>query len=133
MLRYLSLVMMAIISIVLTSVFTEFTKRNLTYKAWVPFDYSSPVTYFLVYTYQLIGMATSGIVNVACESVICGLLLYICCQLEILEHRLTKITHSQHILQDCVRHHNHIFELVFPFNNFIIPKSYSLKNLNCTK
>ncbi|XP_050463326.1 uncharacterized protein LOC126857699 isoform X1 [Cataglyphis hispanica] len=111
MLRYLFLVLMAIISIVLTSVFTVFTKRSLTYKAWMPFDYSSFAVYFPVYIYQLIGMATSGIVNVACESVICGLMLYICCQLEILEYRLTKCTHSQHVLHDCVRHHNHIFEV----------------------
>ncbi|CAL1676368.1 unnamed protein product [Lasius platythorax] len=115
-LRYLILVMVTIISIVLTSVFTEFTERNLTYKAWFPFDYSSPVIYFLVYIHQLIGMATSGIVNVACESVICGFLLYICCQLEILEYRLTKITHSQRILHDCIRHHNHIFKYACTVN-----------------
>ncbi|KAM0734593.1 Odorant receptor 46a, isoform A [Formica fusca] len=115
-LRYLILVMMAVISIVLTSFFTEFTKRNLTYKAWMPFDYSSFAVYFFVYIYQLIGMATSGIVNVACESVICGLMLYICCQLEILEYRLTKITHSQHVLHDCIRHHNYIFEYASTVN-----------------
>lgn len=110
--RYLIIVMAAIISVILTSVFTEFTNRNLTYKAWVPFNYSYPALYFLVYTHQLIGMATSGIVNVACEGVICGLLLHICCQLEILEYRLTKLAHSEDILRDCVCHHNRIFELV---------------------
>lgn len=104
--------MATIISIVLTSVFTELSNRNLTYKAWVPFNYSYPALYFLVYTHQLIGMATSGIVNVACESVICGLLLHICCQLEILEYRLTKMAHGEEVLRDCVSHHNRIFELV---------------------
>ncbi|XP_072754238.1 uncharacterized protein [Anoplolepis gracilipes] len=116
-LRYLSMVTMAIISVVLMSIFTVFTKKNLTYKAWVPFDYSSPAIYLFVYFYQLLGMATSGIVNVACESIICGLLLYICCQFEILEHRLTKVTHDQHILHECIRHHNLIFQYARTVNN----------------
>lgn len=111
-LRYLILVLSAIISVIATSVFLEFKRRNLTYKAWIPFDHSNFAVYFLVYSYQLVGMATSGIVNVACESVISGLLLHICCQFEILEYRLTKLTHGENILPDCIRHHNLIFELV---------------------
>lgn len=103
---------MAIVANVLTSLVMEFKKRNLTYKAWIPFDYSSPVIYILVYIHQLIGMATSGIVNVACEGVICGLLLHICCQLDILGYRLTKIPQGQDTLRDCISHHNRIFELV---------------------
>ncbi|XP_020291766.1 odorant receptor 46a-like [Pseudomyrmex gracilis] len=116
-LRYLIIVLGAIISVIATSVFLEFKKRNLTYKAWIPFDYSNFVVYFLIYSYQLVGMATSGIVNVACESVISGLLLHICCQLEILEYRLTKLTHSENILPDCIRHHNLIFEYACTVNN----------------
>ena len=110
--RYLIIVLMSITSIVMMSVSTDFMKRNLTYKAWVPFDYSSPAIYFVVYIHQLIAMSTSGIVNVACESLLCGFLLHICCQFEILGYRLTKLTH-QNSLRDCVRHHNRIFELVY--------------------
>ncbi|XP_014470127.1 PREDICTED: uncharacterized protein LOC106742051 [Dinoponera quadriceps] len=117
-LRYLILVMMSITSILLTSFFTVLTERNLTYKAWVPFNYSSSsVVFFLVYSYQLIGMSTSGIVNVACESIICGFLLHICCQLEILEYRLTKISRNRDVLGDCVYHHNRIFTYACEVNN----------------
>ncbi|XP_012230984.1 odorant receptor 46a-like [Linepithema humile] len=116
-LRYLFIVLMAIVSTILTSLVTEFKKGNLTYKAWVPFDYSSFVIYILVYIHQLIGMATSGIVNVACEGVICALLLHICCQLEILEYRLTKMTQNQDILRDCISHHIRIFEYAYAVNN----------------
>lgn len=112
-LRYLILVMMSVTSIILTSVCTALVNRDLTYKAWIPFDYSSPATFYFMYTYQLIGMSTSGIVNVACESLICGFLLHICCQFEILEHRLTKIAHDEDILADCIRHHSLVFESVF--------------------
>jgi len=128
-LRYLILIMVTVISIVLTSVFTEFTNRNLTYKAWVPFNYSYPALYFFVYTYQLIGMGTSGIVNVACESVIFGLLLHICCQLEILEYRLTKMAHSEDILRECVYHHNLIFKLV-PYVILLLQNIWITYNIN---
>ncbi|XP_018374371.1 PREDICTED: odorant receptor 46a-like [Trachymyrmex cornetzi] len=115
--RYLIIVLMSIGSIVTMSVSTDFMKRNLTYKAWIPFDYSSPAIYFVVYIHQLIAMSTSGIVNVACESLLCGFLLHICCQFEILGYRLTKLTHDQNSLRDCVRHHNCIFEYAYTVNN----------------
>jgi len=104
---------MSITSIITMSVSTDLIKRNLTYKTWIPFDYSSPSIYFVVYIHQLIAMSTSGIVNVACESLLCGFLLHICCQFEILEYRLTKLTHDENSLRDCVCHHNRIFELVY--------------------
>ncbi|KAH0947022.1 OrE29 [Eciton burchellii] len=116
-LRYLILVSMSISSIILTSVFTELARHNLTYKAWIPFNYSPPAIFSVVYTHQLLAMSTSGIVNVACDSLLCGLLLYICCQLEILGYRLTKITYGQSILHDCIHHHNRIFEYAYIVNS----------------
>lgn len=104
---------MSITSIISMSFSTDLMNRNLTYKAWIPFDYSSSAIYFVVYTHQLIAMSTSGIVNVACESLLCGFLLHICCQFEILKYRLTKLTHDENSLRDCVCHHNRIFELVY--------------------
>ncbi|XP_011882844.1 PREDICTED: odorant receptor Or2-like isoform X2 [Vollenhovia emeryi] len=89
-LRYLSVVMAAIISIILMSVFTAFPSGSLTYKAWVPFNYSHPVLYICVYCYQL---------------------------LEILEHRLSKMTEDERTLGDCVYHHNLIFEYAYIVNN----------------
>lgn len=115
--------MISITSIIAMSVSQDFIKRNLTYKAWIPFDYSSPSVYFIVYIHQIIAMSTSGIVNVACESLFCGFLLHICCQFEILEYRLTKLTHDQNSLCDYVCHHNSIFELVY-LNNFILKIKY---------
>jgi len=91
----------------------DFMEGNLTYKAWVPFDYTLPIIFLLIFTHQMIGMSICAAVNVACDSLITGLLQEICCQFEILEYRLTKILHEKHILRDCVRHHNRIYELVF--------------------
>lgn len=105
------------------SVSQDLLNRNLTYKAWIPFNYSSPAVYLAVYIHQLIAMSTSGIVNVACESLFCGFLMHICCQFEILEYRLTKLIHDQN-MGDCVYHHNRIFELVY-LNSFVLKTNFS--------
>ena len=97
--------------IVLTSLFTNFRTGELTYKAWLPFNYSSPALFFFVYTHQLISIITGALVNLACDCFICGLLLHICCQIEILDYRLNK-SHTWENLRNCVRHHDLIFKLV---------------------
>ncbi|XP_039309029.1 odorant receptor 46a [Solenopsis invicta] len=94
----------------------DFMTGNLTYKAWVPFDYRPSVIFFFVFIHQLIGMIIAAAVNVACDSLVSGLLQEICCQLEILEYRLTKIFHDQNVLHDCVRHHNRIYECAYMVN-----------------
>jgi len=108
----------AVISVILSSVFMDLAKGNLTYRAWLPFDYSSSAAFGIVYANQMIGMSTSALVNIACESLVCGLLLHICCQFDILEYRLTKVTRDQNVLPDCVRHHNYIFKSVLSSISF---------------
>lgn len=99
--------------ITLTSLFTAFRKGNLTYRAWLPYDYySSTIVFCLTYAHQLISLTAGSLVNVACDSLICGLMVHIYCQLEILERRLSKISNDRNTLRDCIRHHNSILELV---------------------
>ncbi|XP_070518808.1 putative odorant receptor 71a [Cardiocondyla obscurior] len=109
--RYLIVVMIAVVAMILMSISSDLKERNLTFKAWIPFDYSSPTVYFFVYTHQLIAMYDSAIVNVSSESLLCGFLQHICCQFEILGHRLTKVKDDQNLLGACISHHNRIFEL----------------------
>ncbi|XP_028047931.2 odorant receptor 94b [Monomorium pharaonis] len=45
-------------------------------------------------------LTAGSLVNVACDSLICGLLAHICCQIEILECRLSKISNHD-TLRDC--------------------------------
>lgn len=110
---YYGLVQVTVICIILNAIFMDFMKGNLTYKAWVPFNYTQPIIFYFVFTHQMIGMSICAAVNVAIDSLVSGLLQEICCQFEILEYRLTKILDDQHILRDCVRHHDRIYELVF--------------------
>lgn len=98
--------------VVLTSLFTDFQKGNLTYREWIPYNYTSEVIFCIIYARQLISSTIGSMVNVACDSLICGLLLHVCCQLEILECRLKKIFLGQNNLRECVHQHDCIFKLV---------------------
>ncbi|XP_071631673.1 odorant receptor 46a-like isoform X2 [Temnothorax longispinosus] len=88
---------------------------KLPYRTWLPFNYSSTLLFYLAYTHQMIGMAVAAVVSIGCDTLICGLLVHICCQIEILTYRLRKISHSN-VLRDCVRHHYDIFRLAFIVN-----------------
>lgn len=88
-------------------------QKRKPYRAWLPYDYySSTIVFCLTYAHQLISLTVGSLVNVACDSLIGGLLVHICCQFEILECRLSKISNNHNTLRDCVRHHESILELV---------------------
>lgn len=128
---YTILVMLTLATIILGSVHTEFTRSNLAYKAWLPFNYTRPTLFIVVYIHQMIGVTFTALMNIAYDCLIFGIILHICCQFEILEYRLTRITHGRNVLRDCIRHHNHIFELVFQvisliFQNFDHEREISL-------
>ncbi|KAG5326078.1 OR46A protein, partial [Acromyrmex heyeri] len=117
-LYYVILVETTCACITVTSLFTMFRKGNLTYRAWLPYDYySSNIIFCLTYAHQLISLTAGSLVNVACDSLICGLLMHICCQIEILECRLSKVSNDDGTLRDCVRHHDSILQYAFRLNN----------------
>ncbi|XP_025265983.1 odorant receptor Or1-like [Camponotus floridanus] len=101
---------------ILISLLTNFKERKLTFREWVPYDYSSYVIFCLTYTHQYLGIIASCFVNISCDSLIIGLLLHLCCQLTILKYRLKNITNDQSILRECVRHHHHIIEYAHATN-----------------
>ncbi|XP_071631650.1 odorant receptor 4-like isoform X2 [Temnothorax longispinosus] len=90
--------------------------RKLTYRAWLPFDYSSTLLFYLAYVHQLISLTVAAFLNVGFDTLICGLLVHVCCQIEIFTYRLRKIVSYSDVLRDCVRHHYHIFRLVSVIN-----------------
>jgi len=96
----------------LMSLLTDFRHKKLTYRGWVPYNYSSYITFCFTYTQQILSTFHGAVINVACDTLLCGLLMHICCQIEILEYRLKKILNNQFSLDYCIRHHNRIFELV---------------------
>ncbi|XP_032691307.1 odorant receptor 46a-like [Odontomachus brunneus] len=115
-LYYTILVEMTCACIAVISLFTDFRKGNLTYREWTPYNYSCRIVFYVIYTRQLISSTFGSMVNVACDSLICGLLLHICCQLEILECRLRKISLGRSNLRECVRQHERIFKFALLVN-----------------
>nr|XP_012228782.1 PREDICTED: odorant receptor 94a-like [Linepithema humile] len=114
--RFVYLAIVTVSFIVLTSLSLNFKKRKLTYRAWLPFNYSSTTMFCLTYSHQLLSLCAGGFLNVACDTLICGLLVHISCQIEILAYRLREIMSSKNILPDCVRQHYNIFKLAFIIN-----------------
>ncbi|XP_060824034.1 odorant receptor Or1-like [Bombus pascuorum] len=88
-----------------------YKKRQLTYRTWVPYDYSSASAFLLTLLYQSLFTAICSFGCVATDSLYSGLLIHISCQFEILEHRLKNIESNQNYsVRLCVRHHDHIYK-----------------------
>ncbi|XP_019698022.1 putative odorant receptor 85d isoform X2 [Harpegnathos saltator] len=107
---YLTLIVLTDIYMTSTSLLMDFRRRDLTFKAWFPFDYSVSVIYYFLYIHQMISVTLCGFLNVASDCFFSGLLLHICCQIEILEYRLSRIANNQAKLRECVLHHYRIFD-----------------------
>jgi len=104
------------------SLLTNFKKRQLTFRGWIPYNYSSFMLFCLTYVHQYVGVIFACLVSVACDSLIVGLLLHVCCQITILQYRLKSLINGQNTLRDCVRQHRHIIKLVLTkhFIKFIV-------------
>lgn len=111
--HYAILVETTCISVAITSLFTDFKKRTLTFRAWLPYDYSSPVLFHITYAHQLIAFIMGSILHLACDGLICGFLMHIYGQIEILESRLRRVTTDPNILRDCILQHNCIYKSVY--------------------
>lgn len=109
-LRYTILIETTCSFIALMSLLTDFRHKRLTYREWVPYNYSSHMAFCFTYAQQMISTFHCATVNVACDTLICAFLMHVCCQLEIMEYRLKKLSNNYVTLGYCIRHHNRIFE-----------------------
>ncbi|XP_026828384.1 odorant receptor 94b isoform X2 [Ooceraea biroi] len=128
-LHYLILIFVTALYMFVLSLFTNFKDGLLMYKAWIPFDYSISVLFCLVYGHQILSIIFIGLVHPTTDSFICGLLLHACCQIEILEYRLSNIAYGRGNLRDCVRHHVGIYEYAHILNEKfakIVPSEFTM-------
>ncbi|XP_012527647.2 odorant receptor 46a [Monomorium pharaonis] len=115
-LRYSILIASSWTFMSLMSLLTDFKNRKLTYREWVPYDYSSYMVFCITYAHQFLSTFYCASVNVACDTLICGFLMHVYCQIEILEYRLKKILDDENILAYCIHHHNSIFKFACSIN-----------------
>ncbi|XP_014476204.1 PREDICTED: odorant receptor 4-like [Dinoponera quadriceps] len=114
--RYVYLGIATCSFVVSMSLCINLDKRKLTYPAWLPFDYSSTILYSLTFAHQLMCLIIGSFLNIACDSLFCGFLVHICCQIEILTYRLRENISYSDILSECIRQHCYIFRFAFIIN-----------------
>ncbi|XP_076229132.1 uncharacterized protein LOC116424883 [Nomia melanderi] len=97
---------------IVSSMIVNTKDRVLTFRAWLPYDYSSPILYAVTFAHQAVSVTIGSLMNVAYDTLFSGLMFSIYSQLEILGHRLQNITRNhRESAKLCARHHNYIYEL----------------------
>ncbi|THK32976.1 odorant receptor 99PSE [Diachasma alloeum] len=99
------------------SLCTEAPSGILPYKAWYPYNTSTPLGFWSAYLHQIIAHAYGAFTNAACDTLIYGMIMQICAQFAILQHRFHLLPKSlaaigknieqweRKELGNCVRHH----------------------------
>ncbi|XP_043597637.1 odorant receptor 2a-like [Bombus pyrosoma] len=109
-----------VFSLLGTTLMGDFKSKKLMFRAWFPFDITSSwFAFSMTFIYQLVGLVI--ISNGVCifDTLFAGLLLHICCQLEMLVYRLHNIEGNElQSLKHCVWHHNKIFRFADIVNDF---------------
>ncbi|KAI4483601.1 hypothetical protein M0804_007861 [Polistes exclamans] len=115
---YAFLISLSVTNFLFSSLVSDFKERQLTFRVWLPFDaYMTPLVYYLTYVHQMLSLTLGAIIHVALDTLICNLLITICCQIKLLENRLSKITNERkNILKLCIRHHESIYKYAASVN-----------------
>ncbi|XP_011869942.1 PREDICTED: putative odorant receptor 85d isoform X1 [Vollenhovia emeryi] len=74
---------------------------ELPHRIWVPYHYTPPSLFWLTSLHEMLALIVGTFVNVATETLLLGLCLQICAQLEILTHRLQREIKSNKGQQVC--------------------------------
>ncbi|XP_014485792.1 PREDICTED: odorant receptor Or1-like [Dinoponera quadriceps] len=69
-------------------------KGQLPLRVWVPYDYSTSLLFWLTSVQLLLSVSFGTIINISTETLVYGLCLQTCAQLEILTHRLQRVALS---------------------------------------
>jgi len=98
----------------------------LPYRVWLPYDSNIAVMFWITSVQQIVSLIFATVINVGTETLISGLILQTCTQIEIFQNRLHKLiisktaTRMKHSLassrsslfSEYIRHHLGIYELV---------------------
>ncbi|XP_031827713.1 odorant receptor Or1-like isoform X2 [Nomia melanderi] len=84
---------------------------KLLYRAWLPFDHTTPLGYSVASIHQIACSIIATATNAAYDSLFSGLLIHVYSQFEILGHRLRNIHGDENdSLKLCARHHDLIYK-----------------------
>jgi len=100
----------------------------LPYRVWLPYDSNITAVFLITSVQQIVSVIFATVINVGTETLISGLILQTCAQIEIFQNRLRKLITSKtamhmkrslassnttsSLFSEYIRHHLGIYELV---------------------
>ncbi|KYN07119.1 Odorant receptor 46a, isoform A, partial [Cyphomyrmex costatus] len=122
---YLLLAIISLTGVIIGSVL-NIMQGQLPCRIWLPLDYNMPLVFWIISIQQVIAIIVGTIINVGTETLVFGLILQTCAQLEIfesrlhkliinktvkyLEHALCSLNESKIEISECIRHHLSIYK-----------------------
>ncbi|KAH0953405.1 OrE6 [Eciton burchellii] len=124
----------------------------LPYRVWLPYDSNIAAMFWITSVQQIVSLIFATIINVATETLISGLIMQTCAQIEIFQNRIHKLiisktaTHMKHsfassntrssLFSEFIRHHLGIYEyaktLNIVFNPIFFVQFFSSIIVLCT-
>nr|XP_033331535.1 odorant receptor 4-like [Megalopta genalis] len=107
---YAALVEITVLCMIISSLLTDFRHKKLAYNVWLPFNHSSGQLYYVAYVHQLVSLIATSILNVAGDTIFCGLCVHACSQQAILQHRLKELpTQDRPDIGPIVKFHKYLY------------------------
>ncbi|KAG5321699.1 OR46A protein, partial [Acromyrmex heyeri] len=123
--EYLLLAMISLTGVIIGSVL-NIMQGQLPCRIWLPLDYNVSLMFWIISIQQVIAIIAGTIINVGTETLVFGLILETCAQLEIFENRLHKLINNKTVkylenafgslnedkteISKCIRHHLGIYK-----------------------
>ncbi|XP_011137927.2 odorant receptor 46a-like [Harpegnathos saltator] len=110
-------------------------KRPLPYKVYVPYSIAPLFPYVLTYIQQATTLTCSIALNTSCDTLIYGLIIYTCGQIELLCHRMMetfrylgeneiearKINAIENVvIAECVKHHISMYNIIYKIQSLFV-------------
>lgn len=110
----------------------DIPRKELPYKAWLPFSITTNTTFWIAYLHQTLGLYIAANMDIGFDSLVIDMMMVLCVQLKILKHRFNiihqtiksirdsykyKFTKEEELylekklIANCIKHHIAIFEL----------------------
>ncbi|XP_067203546.1 odorant receptor 46a-like isoform X2 [Linepithema humile] len=125
--KYLLLALGSLTSVTIGSVLNAM-QGHLPCRVWLPFDTNTPLIFWITSIQQIVTVLFATIINIGTETLVFGLFLQTCAQLEIFEHRLHNLIANKTVgyieyltissskkeieISEYVRHHLEIYNIL---------------------
>jgi len=121
--KYLLLATSSLTTVIIGSVFS-IMQGHLPCRIWLPFNYNLPLVFSIIAIHQIITLIFATMISIGTDTLVLGLFIQTCAQLEIFESRLHKLIINKTVryleytlsskdkmrISECVHHHLGIYK-----------------------